>query len=377
MTPEILANLRNILAVLYSDDLSIQRVIADAGILPARIKFNAAAIDVWHLVLTEATKLNQVEILLTVVEREYSSNLELQSACLRYRQVASKHHLVPDSPELLAEQKSQSDLSHSSAQTRLYPPIINHDAAIHQFRQLLLPNAQMRFMRLLGDGEMGKTTLMTKIFPVLATQYNVRTAYIDMRNQAQKPTDFLHAICSQIDRHGFPIFDKAYEQWLNRPKVQMAGFSAIFSKIQVSSGSEREDREDLTLYLSRKFVDDLDNAATRQVLLLFDTVDNASSATQTWLMDKLLVQLQSLPHVRVVVSGRALPDASGGYALNCCSHELRPVDDPSAYVRYCRELGVTLTEQQIHDGAKFCHFNPGRFANAIKVHFAPASTIHG
>ena len=374
MTPEIFADLRNVLALLYADETSIRRVMADAGLVSARIKFNAAVIDVWYLVLDEAAKANQVEALLVMAERDYGENPRLQDACARYRDRMRQTRDLPVAPAVMP---SMPPSQPAPQPVRPYPPIINHDSAIQQFRQLLAPNPPIRFMRLLGDGEMGKTMLLTKIFPVLAAQQNMRTAYIDMRNQAQQPLDFLHAICAQVEPSGFPSFDTAYEQWLTRPKIQMTGLHAILSKVQISGGRENEERTDLTQHLTRKFVDDLDNAPTRPVLLLFDTVDNASPITQSWLMDKLLVQLQALPHVRVVVSGRALPDASGVYALNCCSYELRPVDDLAAYVRYCRELGVPLSDNEIQLAAKFCLFNPGRFANVIRVYFTPASMNHG
>lgn len=374
MTPEIFADLRNVLALLYADETSIRRVMADAGLVSARIKFNAAVIDVWYLVLDEAAKANQVEALLVMAERDYGENPRLQDACARYRDRMRQTRDLPVAPVVTpSAPPSQPD----PLPVRPYPPIINHDSAIQQFRQLLAPNPPIRFMRLLGDGKMGKSTLLTKIFPVLATQYRFHFANIDMRNQAQNPIDFLHAMCSQIDRRGFPIFDKAYEQWLNRLKVQVTGLQAILAKIQISGGREDGEREEQSLYLTRKFVEDLDNAATRRVLLLFDTVDNASAATQTWLMDRLLVYLQALPHVSVVVSGRTLPDASGAYAPHCCSYELRPVEDPAAYVRYCRELDVPLTEEQIHLVAKSSFFKPGHFTDVIKEFFPPASVSHG
>lgn len=382
MNPEIFADLRNVLVTLYTDEVSIQRVMADAGVASARIKFNAALIDLWHLVLTEAMNVGRVEALLVVVERDYASNQALHQACAAWR--GAVEQMLTPQPTPAPPFKAQNALADQPPvgrpvphqPKRSYPPLINHDDAIELFSELLQPTSQHRFMRLLGDGEMGKTTLLREVFPVLAAQQGLRSAFIDMRNQAQKPIDFLHMICGQINRQGFPSFDKAYEQWLTRPRVQLSGLQALFSKIQVSNRQDDDEREDLTLHLTRRFVDDLATVNDQTTLLFFDAVDNASPITQTWLMDMLLVQLQPLPHLRAVVSGRTLPDASGAYALHCCSYELRPVEDIAAYVRYCRAMGVNLSEELIHNGAKFCSFNPGRFANAIKVHFAAASVSH-
>lgn len=383
MNPEILANLRNVLVTLYTDETGIQRVMADAGLTSARIKFNVTLIDLWHSVLTEAVKLERIEAVLVVVEHDYGDNSHLRQACVACRQAVDA---MRRPPQTLIGQADEARIEQPPVgrpaphllrqQTQSYPPLINHDAAIALFFELLQPTSRHRFLRLLGDGEMGKTTLLREVFPVLAAQQGLRTAFIDMRNQAQKPTDFLHMICGQINRQGFPAFDKAYDQWLTRPKVQISGLQALFSKIQVGSGEDDEGSTDPTLLLTRRFVDDLDRLNVHPTLLLFDAVDNASPFTQSWLMDQLLVQLQSLPHVRAVVGGRTLPDASGAYARQCYSYELRPVQDTAAYVRYCRELGLNLSEELIRTGAIFCSFNPGRFANAIKVYFSSSSVSH-
>ncbi len=386
MNPEILANLRNVLVTLYTDETGIQRVMADAGLTSARVKLNVALVDLWHSVLTEAVKLERIEALLVVVEHDYGDNSLLRQACVACRQATDDMRRSSPTPVAwVDEQNARVDqllvgrpAPHLLRQPgRSYPPLINHDDAIALFSELLQPTPRRRFMRLLGEGEMGKTTLLREVFPVLADQQGLRTAFIDMRNQAQKPLDFLHMICGQINRQGFPSFDKAYDQWLTRPKVQISGLQALFSKIQVGSREDDEGSADPILLLTRRFVDDLDQLNAHTTLLLFDAVDNASPFTQSWLMDQLLVQLQSLPHARAVVGGRTLPDASGAYARHCCSYELRPVQDTAAYVRYCRELGLNLSEELIRTGAIFCSFNPGRFANAIKVHFASASVTHG
>lgn len=86
MDPKIFADLRNTLANLYPDEISIRRLMADAGVDLSRIVLNAAAANNWHGVLTEAERNERVNVLLTVVEREYGNNQEFLAACTAYRQ---------------------------------------------------------------------------------------------------------------------------------------------------------------------------------------------------------------------------------------------------------------------------------------------------
>lgn len=87
MDRKIRANLRQILAHLYPDEVSIRRVCDDAGIDLARVIFSVGSLNIWHGILTEAHKVNQVIALLDIVEAEdeYKANVELRTACAAYR----------------------------------------------------------------------------------------------------------------------------------------------------------------------------------------------------------------------------------------------------------------------------------------------------
>ncbi len=87
MDRKIRANLRQILARLYPDEVSIRRVCDDAGLDLARVIFSVGSLNIWHGILTEAHKVNQVIALLDIVEAEdeYKANVELRTACAAYR----------------------------------------------------------------------------------------------------------------------------------------------------------------------------------------------------------------------------------------------------------------------------------------------------
>lgn len=373
MTPEIFANLRSVLASLYSDETSIRRVMADAGLSSANIIFSATVINIWFLILDQAAKGNQVDSLLTIAEHDYGDNLELQNACINYRKAIHQTRYSVTTAEATIKQKVQSDPQPIREPARPYPPIINHDGAIQQFRQLLQPKVQYRFIHLQGDGEMGKTTLLAKVFPILAEHSSVYYAAIDMRNSAQSPVDIIHTICSQLGDELFPHFAQAYSELLNqqRATIQISRSMAIFSKIDIINHPVDDNKGDLgTLHLTSNFIEDLRSMRERLIVFLFDTVDQASTVTQNWLLNDLLGRLRPLLHLRVVVAGRRLPEASSSYSATCRPYKLSPVFDMEAYIRYCREIGARLDEQNIRLLAQNTGYIPGAFANTAKL-FVP------
>jgi len=86
------ANLRTVLANLYSDDSSIRRLVADAGLAASRLRLNASAEDNWHDILTEAERIGRIDALLDVVMGEYSSNQDFRNACDSYHR---NHNSAP------------------------------------------------------------------------------------------------------------------------------------------------------------------------------------------------------------------------------------------------------------------------------------------
>lgn len=71
MNREALINLRRILAQLFNDPQTIQRVVADAGIDTARVNLRGSVVDIWEAVLGEARKSDQVAALIQVASYEY------------------------------------------------------------------------------------------------------------------------------------------------------------------------------------------------------------------------------------------------------------------------------------------------------------------
>jgi hypothetical protein len=80
MNHRSLRDLRKVLIELYPDEISIRRLLDDAGITSERVVFNSNAANTWHSVLVEAKKNDQLVPLLDVVKEEYGNNKEFQNA---------------------------------------------------------------------------------------------------------------------------------------------------------------------------------------------------------------------------------------------------------------------------------------------------------
>lgn len=255
-------------------------------------------------------------------------------------------------------------------------PIIDRIDAIELFRALLDPDTPERFLRLLGDPKMGKTHLLTRVLPRIAEAQGMAWVVDDLRNPQMIVVEHLLNMRSKLGRDRFQHFDDAYQEWINRPQIEIKGFQAFFSMISMRSRSpEEDDAARMIPHFTERFVTDLHAAGERPVLLIFDAVEQADETVQDWLMDKLLVQLQPLPHIYVVVGGRSIPDPAGSYGPICRSFELRPVEQEEEYIRYCRAVGANVVEQSVRDIAKVLDYVPGAFADAV-ANFIPESAGH-
>jgi hypothetical protein len=233
--------------------------------------------------------------------------------------------------------------------------MIDTQEAVNIFHRLMRSSTQMKVLCLVGEGKMGKSHLLTKVFPILARQdYQARYVVLDLRNRVHTIPDILQIASSQLGSRICDNYFAAYETWITRP---------------ISTGESIEDIHSRNRHLTDCFLKDLGKLDDKPLLLLFDSVNSAKKSTQTWLMDILLTQLASLSHVRVVIAGRSLPEVHGSYRVICRTYRLLPITDEQAYINYCRNLNARLVEQSIRDFAYACDYTPGIFADLILTRF--------
>lgn len=238
---------------------------------------------------------------------------------------------------------------------------------MYLFDRLVQPDSEHRTLHLLGDAKMGKTHLMTRIFPQRAEAHNCRYAVQSLHGQI-RVADILHTLRSKLAELGpFAGFDQAYRDWATRPVIEASDIQALFAKISVTAQKGEDESRKVEPMLTTHFVADLRQLNAGPVVLLFDALDNAPDSIKTWLFCTLLGQLALLPHVRVVVAGRSLPDPGEDYAPRCRVHRLQPVWDVQEYITYCQHHKVGLVEQSIRDFARAIDYRPGQFVGLVEA----------
>lgn len=235
-------------------------------------------------------------------------------------------------------------------------PTINHDAAVEEFTLLMTGADGRRVLRLIGEGKMGKSHFLTRVFPLIAEQdFGARCAVVDLRNQAEPIPSLLYQAVNGLGPTTFGEFELDYLDWRDRPAPQGVTLEQALSRAAPTTGPTQDD-----LRLTALFVDGL-QALNGPTVLFFDAIDQATPNTQTWLVETLAPRLLALPTVKVVLGGRQLPDTPAGYVRRCCECQLQPVTDEQAYINYCRQARIELAEQSIRDFARAFDYVPGQF----------------
>src|SRR5205823_3311459 len=118
----------------------------------------------------------------------------------------------------------------------------------------------------IGQGHMGKTHLLSKVFPRIARQkYHSRCIALDMRNKTHTIPNILRMASSQLDDsflHKYLAFEK---QWIREHNV---------IKVPI------EDTQLRDFYLTSHFVKELNTYNDACLCFFFDTVDEAKMKTQ-------------------------------------------------------------------------------------------------
>ena len=258
-------------------------------------------------------------------------------------------------------------------------PTINRQDSIEIFHQLMQSDSQFRVLRLFGESKMGKSHLVTKVFPRLARDtYSARCAVLDLRNRTQSSLDILHAACSLLGGDVcFPTYTTGYREWMNRPQVEVKGLRAIFAPISIRPQGEASETSKVARDLTLQFTADLLHLNDGLVLLLFDALEQTAEDTRSWLTDTLLVHLAQHSHVRLVMAGCLVPEAHGSYASICRSDQLPPVEEDEEYIDFCHRIGAELADQSIRDLARAFSYKPGLFVDYVVPTFAGQEASRG
>ncbi len=228
---------------------------------------------------------------------------------------------------------------------------INAHHIIELFRNIINPDSYHRILFVEGEEKIGKTHLVTKVFPILSHHdYDYSCVVVDLRNKFQSTCDILSQISAQLRINiNLEDFNFAYEEWIRNPSIS----------------------KDWSTYLTTKLVSGLQRENQKRILVVFDQLDDANEEIQRWLREALLVQLFLLQNIRIVVSGRHVLSPSSAYHHVSQIYKLELIEDQDEYINYCRRLGVgdELADQSIRDFARFVGYRPGLFAELLWATF--------
>jgi hypothetical protein len=247
---------------------------------------------------------------------------------------------------------------------------IDTDETIKLFRQFMDTSSKEQVLYIVGQTKLGKSHLLTKVFPILAKQeYQARYVIMDLREQTYTIPDILSLTGNQLDGKRCTNYQNAYDIWLNKPKMEMKHVLLLFSSLTYSARQGHDDLHKHDHHLTIEFIKDLETYNDRLLLFLVDHIDNASEQVRSWLINTFLVRIALLKHTRVVVAGRSIPKPHGTYAASCLHTQLYPVTEEDAYITYCRLLNVALAEQSVRDIARLLDYKPGMFVDYVLPKF--------
>lgn len=224
--------------------------------------------------------------------------------------------------------------------------MIDREDAVTLFRQMLEPTPHVRVLRLIGSENMGKSHLLRVFREIAIKDHHALCPLVDMRATTLSYSDILHT-CSQQLSIPMPNYQAAQDELTRQWEKNTGTLSQLLSKFsggEKTAETSRHERHRLTA----AFVQDLRALpASMAIVLLFDTVEQASTDIQTWVTNDLLAALYPLTHVRVVLAGRQLPAISTTWQDICHPYELQPVK-PYHYRHYCETLGLTLNDGELN-----------------------------
>ena len=275
--------------------------------------------------------------------------------------------VVQDIREVVKTSLNQQEAEHKVIQKQHHQTIDTHEA-VSLFHQLMKADEerQFRVMYLIGAAHMGKSHLLTKVFPAFA-EYEYKAQYVVFdirRNPVDSVSDILNMISKQLGAEHCNNYHKAIQEMTSHSKgtgnlthvlTDFASFStsnALLNDIHI-----REER------LTTQILLDLSTLNDKPLVLFFDTVNQASDQMQLWLIKTFLTKLSLLPHVRIVVAGRTLPAAPSDYMDLLQVHQLDTVQEEEEYITYCQGLNAPVADQVVRSLARECNYTPGLFAS--------------
>ena len=325
-------SLRNILAELYPEKPRIRRIIDDAELDLARIEFDAAPLEIWHLILLEGEKVGRIDTLLLVIERDYGSNQGFRSACNAYRQTTSQSgQNYPQSYAITMERQDSE-------------PLMNCVHEINAFHELLdHATTTQRAILLQGDHGCGKTRLLTE-YRRLAEARGRKVIEFDLGKQLSIEPCLERIVNNCVDPSRFT----AFEQSLNKKKPEILSRQA-----------------DWHIELTRSFFADLRAQRTATpIFVFFDHLEKADRPLRSWLLDEFVARLADRPLIAVLAGHADLDRVKHLEWVRFFTPKIPQIDD---FYKYAAHFDVEVEPTLMSVLFKSFHTKPVSFVTYIET----------
>lgn len=128
---------------------------------------------------------------------------------------------------------NQQDEVNQAIQRQSHQTIDTYEA-IKLFHQLMVTDSQLRLLHLVGNANMGKTHLLTKVFPVLAQHtYQARCVFFDLRNRIFSVFDIVNVAYEQLGSKHCSNYYKATQEPVSYNISDITRVLTEFSSINV------------------------------------------------------------------------------------------------------------------------------------------------
>jgi hypothetical protein len=204
-------------------------------------------------------------------------------------------------------------------------------------------NCDRRIVLLTGEGGTGKSTLLA--YCQSRRRDTAITIPIQLRSSCVGVGEILDRIGERIGWALLPRLMGRIASMDGAPDLHIDGsrLFGINNKITVILSAETTSvRQDRLGILTSELIADLSNAHTR-IVLLFDTFEQAPSEVQDWLSGPFLARAVDSSHIRVVVAGRKVPDATNiEWGHVSVLHTLSGVREPDHWLPVISALGYRI-----------------------------------
>ncbi len=215
---------------------------------------------------------------------------------------------------------------------------------IEFFRAMLAGTTDKRILLLRADGGRGKTDLLQRLAHECpadrcVVRFNLKTAE---KGIAQ----ILGVFRDKLGADALPRFYAALARL--DPNINIAHITSLGKfDLSIMLNVDEQTRKIRLELLEAAFFDDL-RAACANLVVIFDTFDQAPDELKKWLSGAFLEHAATIPHLRVVIGGREVPERTLlEWEDICARDELREIQDVDEWYAFAQETQLPFSRDAV------------------------------